>query len=94
MIPTMVCISPAWRAAGFPGSGFCGNAYGGGLDLNPFLPDAWQGYSFQFDYRSRLICVEVQPGLAKVTLQQGEPVELTLCGESFTLSDSVTHEIH
>ena len=64
-----------------------------GLSLNPFLPEPWTGYSFQFGYRNRLICVEVKPGVAKVTLQKGDPLSLTLCGESYTLQDEISHAI-
>ncbi len=67
--------------------GFAGMRTADGLALNPYLPDAWSGYAFQFDYRSRLLRVEVKPGRASVTLLRGDPLELTLCGERRTLTD-------
>lgn len=73
--------------------GFAGMRTVNGLSLNPFLPEPWTGYSFQFGYRNRLICVEVKPGVAKVTLQKGDPLSLTLCGESYTLQDEISHAI-
>jgi maltose phosphorylase len=45
--------------------GFAGMRTADGLTLSPYLPDAWNGYAFQFDYRSRLLRVEVKPGQAR-----------------------------
>ena len=73
--------------------GFAGMRTVNGLSLNPFLPESWTGYSFQFVYRNRLICVEVKPGVAKVTLQKGNPLSLTLCGENYTLQDEISHTL-
>lgn len=64
-----------------------------GLSLNPYLPDAWQGYTFQFDYRSRLIRVEVTRGSAKVKLLRGQPIDFTLCSQGYTLTDEINRSI-
>ena len=64
-----------------------------GLSLSPFLPDAWQGYAFQFHYRGRVIRVSVRPGQALVELLQGKPLKMTLCGQEQTLSDSISHAL-
>ena len=73
--------------------GFAGMRTANGLSLNPFLPDCWQGYAFQFNYRGRILRVDVQKGLAKVQLISGEPLDLTLCGESLRLETSVEHAL-
>ena len=73
--------------------GFAGMRTTDGLSLSPFLPDAWQGYAFQFHYRSRVIRVSVRPGQALVELLQGKPLKMTLCGQEQTLSDSISHAL-
>lgn len=73
--------------------GFAGMRTTDGLSLNPFLPEVWQGYSFQFQYRERIIRVSVKKGLACVELMNGEPLKLTLCGEEQTLSGRIEHAI-
>ena len=73
--------------------GFAGMRTTDGLSLSPFLPDAWQGYAFQFHYRGRVIRVSVRPGQALVELLQGKPLKMTLCGQEQTLSDSISHAL-
>ncbi len=73
--------------------GFAGMRTVEGLSLEPFLPEAWQGYAFQFQYRGRLIRLCVTKGNALVELLKGEPMEMTLCGEKQTLSKEITHAI-
>ena len=73
--------------------GFAGMRTTDGLSLSPFLPDAWQGYAFQFHYRGRVIRVSVRPGQALVELLQGKPLKMTLCGQEQTLSESISHAL-
>ncbi len=73
--------------------GFAGMRTVDGLSLNPFLPDAWKGYAFQFNYRGRMIRVSVKQGEAGVELLSGEPLEMTLCGEKITLRDRAAHAV-
>lgn len=73
--------------------GFAGMRTVDGLSLNPFLPNAWQGYAFQFHYRGRMIRVSVKKGLAAVELLSGEPLDLTLCGEKKQLTDRIERAI-
>ncbi len=73
--------------------GFAGMRTTDGLSLSPFLPDAWQGYAFQFHYRGRVIRVSVRPGQARVELLEGKPLKMTLCGQEQTLSDSISHAL-
>ncbi|MDD6040343.1 MAG: family 65 glycosyl hydrolase domain-containing protein [Clostridia bacterium] len=73
--------------------GFAGMRTTDGLSLNPFLPEVWQGYAFQFHYRNRVIRVSVKPGEACVELLEGAPLSLTLCGEEVRLQDRIVHAI-
>ncbi len=73
--------------------GFAGMRTVDGLSLDPFLPEQWKGYAFQFNYRKRLICVNVVTGKACVELLSGEPIEITLCGSKQLLEKSIEHAI-
>ena len=73
--------------------GFAGMRTVDGLSLSPFLPDVWEGYTFQFHYRERVIRVEVEKGKATVRLLSGNPVKLTLCGQGYMLDHAIEHVI-
>jgi trehalose/maltose hydrolase-like predicted phosphorylase len=71
--------------------GFAGMRTVDGLSLKPFLPEAWQGYGFQFNYRGRVLRLEVDREKAAVNLLSGDELELTLCGEKLLLKDQIIH---
>ena len=73
--------------------GFAGMRTTDGLALNPFLPEAWKGYSFQFHYRNRVIRVSVKTGEACVELLEGAPLMITLCGEEQHLEDRIIRKL-
>ena len=73
--------------------GFAGMRTTDGLALDPFLPEAWKGYAFQFHYRNRVIRVSVRPGEACVELLDGNPLNITFCGEEVRLEDRIVHQI-
>jgi len=73
--------------------GFAGMRTTDGLALNPFLPEVWKGYAFQFHYRNRVIRVSVKTGEVCVELLEGAPLSLTLCGEEVRLEDRIVHVI-
>ncbi len=73
--------------------GFAGMRTASGLALSPFLPEGWQGYSFQFDYRGRLVRLTVQKGKAAVRLVRGDALPMTFCGEQITLHSEAEHAI-
>jgi len=73
--------------------GFSGMRTVEGLSLSPFLPKAWEGYSFQFQYRGRLLRLEVTREQARISLLQGKPLELTLCGRHLDLANEVVHTL-
>ena len=55
------------------------------LHCEPFLPDKWQGYSFRFLFRGRLLSVAVDQNGSHVELLSGEPLTIDLAGEKLTL---------
>ncbi|WP_373892335.1 glycoside hydrolase family 65 protein [Weissella confusa] len=55
------------------------------LHFEPFLPDKWQGYSFRFLFRGRLLSVAVDQNGSHVELLSGEPLTIDLSGEKLTL---------
>ena len=55
------------------------------LHFEPFLPDKWQGYSFRFLFRGRLLSVAVDQSGSHVELLSGEPLTIDLAGEKLTL---------
>ena len=71
--------------------GFAGMRTVDGLSLKPFLPEAWQGYGFQFNYRGRVLRLEVDREKAAVQLLSGDELELTLCGDKLLLKDQIIH---
>lgn len=73
--------------------GFAGMRTVNGLSLNPYVPIPWEGYAFQFEYRGRLIRVDVQKSETIVKLLHGEPLELALCGQKQMLKNEIRHAI-
>lgn len=55
------------------------------LHFEPFLPDKWQGYSFRFLFRGRLLSVAIDQNGSHVELLSGEPLTIDLAGEKLTL---------
>ena len=73
--------------------GFAGMRTTDGLSLNPFLPEVWTGYAFQFHYRDRLIRLSVRREQAVLELLEGQPLTVTLCGEEVRLEDRIVHSL-
>ena len=73
--------------------GFAGMRTTDGLSLNPFLPEVWTGYAFQFHYRDRLIRLSVRREQAVLELLEGQPLTVTLCGEEVRLEDCIVHSL-
>ena len=73
--------------------GFAGMRTVDGLHLDPYLPKEWTGYGFQFDYRGRLIRLDVTAGNATVKLLRGAPLSITLCGVTQMLTNVWSHPI-
>ncbi len=69
--------------------GFAGMRTAQGLSFAPFLPDCWQGYAFNVNYRSRLLRVAVNEKGTTLTLLEGEPLMLSLYGQSVIVEKEV-----
>ncbi|CAM3316237.1 glycoside hydrolase family 65 protein [Vagococcus fessus] len=54
----------------------------GRLELAPFTPKGWDGYRFKLNYRERLLEVDVTKEQVKISLLEGEPLEVTLFDET------------
>ncbi len=70
--------------------GFAGMRTVEGLAFAPFLPACWQGYAFTIVYRSRCIRMDVQQKAVTLSLLEGEPLDVTLWGQSVRLADTLT----
>ncbi len=67
--------------------GFGGmRCHDGQLSFAPVCPPQWQGYSFRVFYRGRLIQLDVDGANARCTLLRGDPLRVTLNGESLELT--------
>ncbi len=70
--------------------GFAGmRTAGGKLEFNPFLPEGWESYSFKVNYRGRRLKICVGSGKTAITLEQGEPLNITLKGEELLLKEEI-----
>ena len=65
--------------------GFAGMRTANGLSFAPFLPDCWQGYAFNVNYRGRLLRVAVDKKGTTLTLLEGESLSLSLYGKNITV---------
>lgn len=71
-------MSGAWLAIA---QGFAGMRTVKGLSFAPVLPKGWQGYSFRFLYRGRVVSLSVHTGGVRMQLISGEALPLSLYGE-------------
>ncbi|AKJ63358.1 beta-phosphoglucomutase [Kiritimatiella glycovorans] len=78
------CLGGCWMTVvhGFGGM----RDYPGGLEFNPVLPDAWEGLAFPVTWKGRRLKINVSRNEAGVTLLEGEPMSLKLCGEDMELT--------
>ena len=51
----------------------------------PFVPQQWQGYEFQINFRGRLLHIEVTKAGTTITLQTGAPLTIDLAGQQLKL---------
>ncbi len=78
-------MAGAWLAIA---QGFAGMRTAEGLCLNPYLPEGWQGYAFSFNYRGRVLRLEVREQGARLDLVSGEALDLEVRGKAVTLQKS------
>ncbi len=99
--PVMTTSDAGVHAASFGGIwqgvvyGFGGlRMLGGGLRIDPILPEEWTKLEYQLWWRDQELKVTVTPGQVKVVNLTGkEPITINLCGDEVTLEDEVTHAL-
>jgi alpha,alpha-trehalose phosphorylase len=80
-----------WSAAVF---GFGGlRDYDGRLRLDPRLPRSWEGLTFRICLQGSRLRVHVGPGLVKLVVEDGPPVDIDVRGETVTVSGDKPVEI-
>lgn len=70
--------------------GFAGMRTNESLSFSPMLPDIWEGYSFKFLYRNRLIMFSVSKDKIDVFLEKGNPVGIKIYGKEYTLEKHIS----
>ena len=60
--------------------------HGGVLRFDPRLPDGWDRLAFPLRFRERSLRVTLTPGSIELLLEDGEPLEVEVRGESVTLT--------
>jgi maltose phosphorylase len=66
--------------------------WNGQLSFAPFIPQAWESYSFHINYRGRLLKISVGTKL-QIELLKGEALDLEVYGEKVQLKDSYEAEV-
>lgn len=70
--------------------GFAGmRTYDEELSFNPLVPKGWDGYSFNINYRGRLINLETTNQDVIIKLKSGKPIALKVYGEKIDLKDTI-----
>ncbi len=59
----------------------------GKLHLAPFKPESWREYSFCLVFRGRIIKITVDDRGTSINLEEGEPLDIMLFGESVTIRE-------
>lgn len=78
-------MSGSWLAIA---QGFAGMRTVEGLSFAPMLPRGWQGYSFRFIYRGRVVQLKVEQETIALTLEKGEPLSLKVYDEQILLEET------
>lgn len=60
------------------------------LTFKPFLPKQWEAYDFKINYRGRLVDVHVDKEGVRLTIEEGESMEVKLFDEIVMISDTIT----
>jgi Trehalose and maltose hydrolases (possible phosphorylases) len=63
------------------------------LSFAPYLPEGWQAYSFNINYRRRLIRIGVGQDEVSIRLLSGDSLHLRLFGESILLQDQYSGKL-
>ncbi len=82
-------MAGTWQAIA---NGFGGMRMNRGyLELNPTIPDAWDGYAFHIQIGCSLLRISVKREAADVTLEEGTEIRFYLCGKEKTLRKAGEH---
>ncbi|MBC1489673.1 glycoside hydrolase family 65 protein [Listeria sp. FSL L7-1485] len=75
--------------------GFAGMRISNGkLRFAPFLPNGWSNYRFKINFRDRLLEVNVAKEDVTIKLCHGEPIDLEMYKENYSLETSITIPIN
>ncbi|CAN5404086.1 glycosyl hydrolase family 65 protein [soil metagenome] len=79
----LASLAGAWitTVCGFGGM----RDHGGKLSFDPRLPKAITRLTFRLTFTGRRLLVEVEPGEARYTLVEGDSLDITHCGDDFTV---------
>ena len=76
-----------WQALVF---GFGGvRDYDGSLSITPQLPDSWESLTFSVRFRGRRLRIRLTHDEESYTIDEGEPLELTVRGERYLLAPGI-----
>lgn len=68
--------------------GFAGmRTYEEKLRFSPLVPERWDGYNFNINYRNRLIKVETDREKVRIELKSGEALNIEVYGREYKLED-------
>lgn len=65
----------------------------GVLSLNPFIPTAWQQYSFKIMFRGHLLKVTVKQGETTIEHQEGDDFQMKVWDKTYSISKESTINI-
>ena len=65
----------------------------GVLSLNPFIPTAWQQYSFKIMFRGHLLKVTVKQGETTIDHQEGDDFQMKVWDKTYSISKESTINI-
>ncbi|MGL5315740.1 MAG: glycoside hydrolase family 65 protein [Peptostreptococcaceae bacterium] len=80
-------MSGAWLAIiqGFAGM----RTYSQSLSFEPKLPENWNGYSFNINYRENTLKIEVSKDYVSIVNLKGKEIEISLYGEKYIIEDEL-----
>lgn len=58
------------------------------LSLNPFIPEAWNKYSFKLMFRDNLLKINIDKKAVNISLEKGTSLTLKVYGESYLLNQT------
>jgi alpha,alpha-trehalose phosphorylase len=84
-------MAGSWMGIVFGFGGF--RLYNNKIKFNPIIPDKWSRYSFRVNYKGSLIKVEVEKNLVRLSLLEGEEINVDVYDKTVLLSKDRDVEI-